>query len=80
MSAGALRAHLSDHHALPHTPLIAMVPVNLRTDSDAEGTADGVVGGHPRVGRLQWPSRSRRNDPAVVEHLHLETCPASRNG
>jgi WS/DGAT/MGAT family acyltransferase len=37
MCAGALRSYLADHNALPDTPLIAMVPVNLRTENDADG-------------------------------------------
>jgi diacylglycerol O-acyltransferase len=37
MCAGALRAYLEEEGALPDTPLVAMVPVNLRTDKDAEG-------------------------------------------
>ncbi len=34
MCAGALRAYLLEHNALPDTPLVAMVPVSLRTDED----------------------------------------------
>ncbi|MGY2029322.1 WS/DGAT/MGAT family O-acyltransferase [Nocardia gipuzkoensis] len=41
MSAGALRAYLLEHLALPDKPLIAMVPVSLRPDSD-----DGESGGN----------------------------------
>jgi diacylglycerol O-acyltransferase / wax synthase len=37
MCAGALRAYLTEQNALPATPLIAMVPVNLRREKDAEG-------------------------------------------
>lgn len=37
MCAGALRAYLIEEHALPATPLVAMVPVDLRTDEDADG-------------------------------------------
>jgi diacylglycerol O-acyltransferase / wax synthase len=37
MSAGALRAYLIEQHALPDTPLIAMVPVSLRKESDEGG-------------------------------------------
>jgi diacylglycerol O-acyltransferase / wax synthase len=37
MSAGALRAYLIEQHALPETPLIAMVPVSLRKESDEGG-------------------------------------------
>jgi WS/DGAT/MGAT family acyltransferase len=41
MSAGALRRYLIDHDALPDAPLVAMVPVSLRT-SDAEGAGNAV--------------------------------------
>ena len=34
MSSGALRAYLVEQNALPDTPLIAMVPVNLRKEGD----------------------------------------------
>jgi len=37
MSAGALRAYLLEHNALPDAPLTAMVPVNLRKDGDDRG-------------------------------------------
>lgn len=37
MCAGALRAYLAEEDALPATPLVAMVPVNLRTENDADG-------------------------------------------
>ncbi|KUI22153.1 diacylglycerol O-acyltransferase [Mycobacterium sp. GA-1285] len=37
MCAGALREYLAEERALPDTPLVAMVPVNLRTEKDAEG-------------------------------------------
>ena len=37
MCAGALRAYLIDHSELPSAPLIAMVPVSLRTDNDTDG-------------------------------------------
>ncbi|MGD1256610.1 WS/DGAT/MGAT family O-acyltransferase [Mycobacterium seoulense] len=37
MCAGALRAYLTDHSALPDKPLTALVPVNLRTERDTDG-------------------------------------------
>ena len=45
MCAGALRQYLLEQKALPDTPLIAMVPVSLRTEADADsgGNMTGVV-------------------------------------
>ena len=43
MCSGALRAYLLEESALPDTPLIAMVPVNLRNEKDPEGGGN-VVG------------------------------------
>ncbi len=37
MCAGALHRYLTENDALPDAPLIAMVPVNLRTSGDADG-------------------------------------------
>jgi diacylglycerol O-acyltransferase len=37
MCAGALREYLLDHDALPDRPLIALVPVSLRSDDDDSG-------------------------------------------
>ncbi|MCW2686713.1 MAG: Diacylglycerol O-acyltransferase [Mycobacterium sp.] len=42
MCSGALRAYLTEQSELPDTPLIAMVPVNLRTEKDAEGGGNMV--------------------------------------
>jgi WS/DGAT/MGAT family acyltransferase len=39
MCAGALRAYLLEHDALPQAPLIALVPVSLRTDDSVGGNA-----------------------------------------
>ncbi|AMO63826.1 diacylglycerol O-acyltransferase [Mycolicibacterium phlei] len=36
MCSGALRAYLDEQHALPDTPLVAMVPVSLRSESEAD--------------------------------------------
>jgi diacylglycerol O-acyltransferase len=36
MCGGALRAYLQEQGALPDTPLVAMVPVNLRTEKEAD--------------------------------------------
>jgi diacylglycerol O-acyltransferase len=45
MCAGALRAYLAEHDALPETPLIAMVPVSLRSEDekDAGGNMVGTI-------------------------------------
>ncbi|MCX2932033.1 wax ester/triacylglycerol synthase family O-acyltransferase [Mycobacterium sp. CVI_P3] len=42
MCAGALRAYLIEQHALPDRPLIAMVPVNLRSEDDNSGGGNMV--------------------------------------
>ncbi|MGV9794801.1 MULTISPECIES: wax ester/triacylglycerol synthase family O-acyltransferase [unclassified Gordonia (in: high G+C Gram-positive bacteria)] len=39
MCAGALRAYLIDHDALPDKPLVASVPVSMHTDDDKDGNA-----------------------------------------
>ncbi len=44
MCGGALRRYLASQDALPDTPLIAMVPVSLRTDGDTSGgNSVGVI-------------------------------------
>ncbi|MCW2552667.1 MAG: Diacylglycerol O-acyltransferase [Mycobacterium sp.] len=45
MCAGALRAYLIEQDALPDTPLVAMVPVSLRTadEQDAGGNMVGTI-------------------------------------
>ena len=45
MCSGALRAYLSEQDALPDTPLVAMVPVSLRTkgEEDAGGNMVGTI-------------------------------------
>lgn len=57
MCAGALRAYLSEQDALPETPLVAMVPVNLRTEKDAD------AGGN-MVGTLLCNLATDLDDPA----------------
>jgi WS/DGAT/MGAT family acyltransferase len=42
MCAGALRAYLEEHRALPEHPLVAMVPVSLRRDADADSGGNMV--------------------------------------
>lgn len=45
MCAGALRGYLAEHDALPDAPLIAMVPLSLRSkdDQDAGGNMVGTI-------------------------------------
>ncbi|MEZ0053366.1 diacylglycerol O-acyltransferase [Mycobacterium sp. MAA66] len=42
MCAGALRAYLLEQNALPDAPLIAMVPVSLRAESEADAGGNQV--------------------------------------
>lgn len=42
MSSGALRAYLTEHQALPQHPLVAMVPVSLRTEAEADSGGNMV--------------------------------------
>jgi diacylglycerol O-acyltransferase len=42
MCAGALRAYLLEQSALPDDPLVAMVPVSLRTESNADASGNQV--------------------------------------
>jgi diacylglycerol O-acyltransferase len=65
MCAGALRAYLIEESALPETPLIAMVPVDLRTEKDAEG-------GGNMVGTFLCNLATHLDDPAKrLEAIHL---------
>ncbi|PND51020.1 wax ester/triacylglycerol synthase family O-acyltransferase [Rhodococcus sp. ENV425] len=57
MSAGALRAYLLDHEALPDDPLVAMVPVSLRRGKTTEGGND--------VGVLMCPLATHVDDSAA---------------
>lgn len=58
MCAGALRAYLLDHSALPDTPLIAMVPVSMRGDDDIDG-------GGNQVGAILCNLATNVEDPAA---------------
>ncbi len=65
MCAGALRSYLSDLSALPDSPLIAMVPVNVRTEHDS--------GGGNAVSTVLCDLATHLNDPARrLEVIH--TC------
>ncbi|MCG5432432.1 wax ester/triacylglycerol synthase family O-acyltransferase [Mycobacterium sp. MYCO198283] len=57
MCAGALRLYLDEHHALPDTPLVAMVPVNMRSEHETEG-------GGNMVGALLCNLATHLEDPA----------------
>ncbi|WP_067703819.1 WS/DGAT/MGAT family O-acyltransferase [Nocardia jejuensis] len=43
MSAAALRAYLIEHDALPADPLIAMVPVNIRSAAESDASEGNIV-------------------------------------
>ncbi len=60
MCAGALRSYLDEYDALPDTPLVAMVPVSLRSERDA-------LGGN-MVGAVLCNLATHLDDPA--ERLH----------
>jgi diacylglycerol O-acyltransferase len=69
MCAGALRYYLLEEHALPDTPLIAMVPVSMRSDDEAES-------GGNQVAALLCNLATDLDDPAK----RLETISASMRG
>lgn len=57
MCSGALRYYLLEHDALPDTPLIAMVPLSLRTEEEAD------AGGN-LVGAILCNLATDEDDPA----------------
>jgi WS/DGAT/MGAT family acyltransferase len=76
MCAGALRAYLTDQHALPDKPLVAMVPVSLRTAGErAGGNAVTAVLANlathldDPAARLTTISSSMRTNKAVLAGL-----------
>jgi diacylglycerol O-acyltransferase / wax synthase len=77
MCSGALRYYLLDEHALPDTPLIAMVPVSLRTaeEADAGGNMVGSIlcnlatDVDDPAKRLQTISESMRGNKKVFSEL-----------
>jgi diacylglycerol O-acyltransferase / wax synthase len=69
MCSGALRYYLLEEHALPDTPLIAMVPVSLRTAEEAD------AGGN-MVGSILCNLATDVEDPAT----RLETISESMRG
>lgn len=77
MCAGALRYYLADQHALPDTPLVAMVPVSLRKGDDAD-SGGNMVGSilcnlatdvDDPATRLQAISESMRRNKKVFSEL-----------
>jgi WS/DGAT/MGAT family acyltransferase len=75
MCAGALRSYLIDNDAMPHAPLIVMVPVSLRTDDSIGGNAvTAVLCNHathlddPAI-RLDAISTSMRDNKEVLSQL-----------
>ncbi len=76
MCAGALRAYLTDQNALPEKPLVAMVPVSLRTADDAAGgnAVSAVLANlathlDDPAQRLTAISECMRNNKAVIAQL-----------
>jgi diacylglycerol O-acyltransferase / wax synthase len=69
MCSGALRYYLLDEHALPDTPLIAMVPVSLRSKEEADS-------GGNMVGSILCNLATDVEDPAT----RLETISESMRG
>ncbi|MFC8046076.1 wax ester/triacylglycerol synthase family O-acyltransferase [Nocardia sp. NPDC057353] len=71
MSAGAVRSYLLDHDALPDKPLIAMVPMSLR--SPGEPDSDGV-----KVGAMLCNLGTDRTDPVARLQVISESMRASK--
>lgn len=77
MCSGALRYYLLEQNALPDTPLIAMVPVSLRTEdeADAGGNLVGAIlcnlatDSDDPAQRLQTISDSMRSNKTVFSQL-----------
>jgi WS/DGAT/MGAT family acyltransferase len=77
MCSGALRYYLFEQHALPDTPLVAMVPVSLRTKEEAD-SGGNMVGSilcnlatdvEDPVTRLETISESMRGNKKVFSEL-----------
>ena len=71
MCAGALRYYLIEQNALPDTPLIAMVPVSLRTEEEAD------AGGN-LVGSILCNLATDVEDPAHGCRRSATRCAATR--
>ena len=67
MCSGALRQYLLDLHALPDTPLVAMVPVSLHDaeTGDAGGGGSTGDGGGNAVGAVMCNLGTHLDDPAA---------------
>jgi diacylglycerol O-acyltransferase len=77
MCSGALRYYLLEHNALPDTPLLAMVPVSLRSEHEAD-TGGNLVGAilcnlatdtDDPAQRLETISESMRSNKKVFSQL-----------
>jgi WS/DGAT/MGAT family acyltransferase len=77
MCSGALRYYLLEQNALPDTPLVAMVPVSLRKEDEAD-TGGNLVGAilcslatdtEDPAKRLEIVSESMRNNKKVFSQL-----------
>src|SRR5271163_875675 len=77
MCSGALRYYLLEHNALPDTPLVAMVPVSLRSEEEAD-TGGNLVGAilcnlatdtDDPAQRLETVSESMRSNKNVFSQL-----------
>jgi WS/DGAT/MGAT family acyltransferase len=66
MCAGALRYYLLEQDALPDTPLVAMVPVSLRSEADADS-------GGNKVGSILCNLATDVEDPAQRIELIAES-------
>ncbi len=75
MCSGALRQYLLDLHALPDSPLVAMVPVSLHDAEAGEVDGDGDGGGNA-VGAVMCNLGTHLDDPgarlATVRQSMLE--------
>jgi diacylglycerol O-acyltransferase / wax synthase len=72
LCAAALRRWLTDHHALPDQPLIAAVPISVRTDSQ-----QGALGN--RVSMMIAPLPTNVDDPAARLQLVHEAMRAAKD-
>lgn len=76
MCAGAMRRYLSERNALPDRPLVALAPVNIRDDEDAD--AGNIIGGavctlatdlDDPAERLQTIHMSMRRNVQIIRQL-----------